>query len=850
MKKVFVCLLAIILMGLMTFNTAAAEAVADLTRYDTASLNDFPELVTDKTVSEHRLLERRKDDEGRSLNTLAYQKEDGQNVAFVYPYDVKYTDKNGKIKDKSREIVKDGLFSSTSFKTKDNDILSYFSINDDGNVEVITTYGDYSITSVIENRNQSNKITASKDEDGKLLYTNAVDSGIHLMYEPQYNGVKEYVVLDANLDHEFEFTMDFVGLTPVLIENNGGVALLNADGEEILSIPPIYVEDAAGQGTYENDLSLQQVDGDTYVMKITVDQAFLADEGTIYPVYVDPSVTVYSDNIEDTLVHESTPTSSYGSRTDFYVCHVATEQRMYSYIKFNNLFTNLPTSVSYQNILSAYLEVYELSGTNDTVLIDVVPASAAWSESALTWDSQPYFHNEIIGKTQVGRNSAPVNPDFGTRGLYRIYISNLVRGWRQGLPNYGIVLKSSYNTGMVQIGSSEGDTSKAPTLTIVYVNDADYPVEMNLSVPGESNQFYIKNKRSGKYLTAASASSTANVYQSDFTGNNNQKWTLEYVPLSAYQDRYYQIKLYDTDYVLDVYCGSVYEPSGNANGTKIQLYPKGSGGNQLWRFIRNWNGTYKIMSNLAYDAKGLTIENASISNNANCILYTHNVNFSYNDDWTLEPINLYSGNFYSFTKDNYDNVETVTGMSDVIEMMVKMKVQSRGDCVNDPASHGLTRLPTSNIWYFAGHGGQSLLSFKNDSGVRTYITANTVSNLDSNSLRNLYMFATNCCLAGDSQTSNSATALDLIGIIYRKGAHFAFATPNVSHNPQNTLWMQKFSEYLAGQTEDKHASYYEAIQYADAAVMEAYNNSFEAMKSCARHYAGDSSIILYHNMED
>ena len=71
----------------MTFNTTAAEAVAELTRYDTASLNDFPELVTDKTVTEHRLLERRKEDEGNSLNTLAYKKEDGQNVAFVYPYE-------------------------------------------------------------------------------------------------------------------------------------------------------------------------------------------------------------------------------------------------------------------------------------------------------------------------------------------------------------------------------------------------------------------------------------------------------------------------------------------------------------------------------------------------------------------------------------------------------------------------------------------------------------------------------------------------------------------------------------------------------------------------------------------
>lgn len=846
MKKVFVCLLAIILMGLMTFNTAAAEAVAELTRYDTASLNDFPELVTDKTVSEHRLLERRKEDEGKSLNTLAYRKEDGQNVAFVYPYNVKYADKNGKIKDKSREIVKDGLFTSTSFKTKDNDILSYFSINDDGNVEVKTTYGEYSITSVIENRNQKNKITASKDKEGNLTYTNAVDSGIHLMYEPQYNGVKEYIVLDANLDHEFEFTMDFVGLTPVLIENNGGVSLVNAANEEILSIPPIYVEDAAGKGTYENVVSLQQVDTDTYVMIITVEQAFLMNEGTVYPVYVDPSVTIYSNNIEDAMVHETVPGVSFANRTDFYVGHESNGKRMYSYIKFNNLFTNLPTSVSYHNILSAYLEVHEVSNEDDTVLVEVLPASAQWYESTITWSNQPYYHNEIIAKAQVGRNSAPDDPDFGTEGLYRIYISNLVRGWRQGLPNYGIVLKSSYNTGMVQLGSSERD-SKNPALVIVYVNDTDYPVEPDLSVPGEINQFYIKNKRSGMYLTAPSTSSWGQVTQTSFSGAGTQKWEL--VDAGS---GYYKIKLAGTNYVLDVYCGSINSNNnytGNANGTNIQTYPQGSGNNQKWKFSRNWNGTYKILSVLSNNIRGLVVDNASITENEKCVLYTHNCNFSYNDDWTLEPVELYIADFFSFSNaDGYD-MDSVECMDHAVDKAETMKFSLAINWSDESASYAFSLLDSSNLWYFRGHGGHSSMQFhSNDTGSWYYSNISAagndpngfyIDNLEGNSLRDLYLFASNCCLAGDR--SDATEGLDLVGMIYRKGAHFAFASPSVTHRGPNSDWAMFFMDKLS-----VGASYYEAIQYADEEVMKKYNNSFEAMKTCGRHYAGDSYIVLYH----
>ncbi len=72
MKKLFVFLLAMVIMCFFTCNTAATEAVVEMTRYDTASLKDFSDIVNDKTIEEHGLLERRKEDEEKSLNTLAY----------------------------------------------------------------------------------------------------------------------------------------------------------------------------------------------------------------------------------------------------------------------------------------------------------------------------------------------------------------------------------------------------------------------------------------------------------------------------------------------------------------------------------------------------------------------------------------------------------------------------------------------------------------------------------------------------------------------------------------------------------------------------------------------------------
>ena len=841
MKKILMVALSLILMGLMVCNPCAAEAVQELTMYDTASLRDFPDLVDDETVREHKLLERRHEDEQDAMNMLAYKKESGENVAFLYHYDVKYRDKNGNIKDKSKEIVRDGLLSSTSFKTKDNDILSYFSVNDSGNVEVKTVYSEYSIVSVIENRSKENRITAERDGEDILTYRNAVDTGIHLMYEAEYNGVKEYIVLDANSGNKFTFTMDFTGLIPKLADDNS-ILLLNADGETVLTIPPIYVEDSAAEkhSTYENAVKLTQGKGTRYTLEITVDEAFLNDAETVYPVYVDPHIQRDNDSIEDTYVEEKNPSTNYHSSITNKVGSTILSKKTYTYIKFNNI----TTTSYYFNVLSAYYETYEVS-TSNNVLVDVLPAAGSWSEDTLTWNNQPGFHEEIIGKTAV----IPGMDDYETVGLHRFYISNLVRGWWQGLPNYGIVLRSTYNSRTASLASSE-NTTKPSRLVIVYVersqNGLNYDIDYVLSVPS-SGLYYIKNKRSGKYLTA-DVYNGGNVYQSDFDGASNQKWYISPVEGTIY----FTIRTANQNYSLDVYSGEINEShsvSGNADGSNIQVFGNNSGNNQKWRFVRNWNGTYKILSALTTN-RGLTVYNASNADNANCILYTHNVNFTYNDDWTIEPCTLFNANFFSFTDENNVTLDTTETMDYANEQAEKMGFISHINRINMSASSGLSSLPNVNLWFFFGHGLSSILVFKDVSSNFSYLTANGanpnmsyISSLNSNALRNLFLFGATACLAGDCGCIifESDYALDMIGMVYRKGAHFSFGYIYKIYPGTTNFWTETFMKKLAD-----GMSYYEAMQYSDYETLNNYSYSEYALRICSRHYTGDSSIILYH----
>ena len=56
----------------------------------------------------------------------------------------------------------------------------------------------------------------------------------------------------------------------------------------------------------------------------------------------------------------------------------------------------------------------------------------------------------------------------------------------------------------------------------------------------------------------------------------------------------------------------------------------------FWRFRRNWNGTYTIISK-QYAGKCLAVSGSA----SNVYLDTNTMNFVPNDKWTLEPV--YSG---------------------------------------------------------------------------------------------------------------------------------------------------------------------------------------------------------------
>ena len=90
--------------------------------------------------------------------------------------------------------------------------------------------------------------------------------------------------------------MDAGGLQ-VVAENQAVYFLHPLTGEILATMDPLYVYDSFDgekteenpHDTYNNELLCTQLEDGTYEITMVVDEAFLNDPSTVYPVVVDPS---------------------------------------------------------------------------------------------------------------------------------------------------------------------------------------------------------------------------------------------------------------------------------------------------------------------------------------------------------------------------------------------------------------------------------------------------------------------------------------------------------------------------------------------------------------------------------
>lgn len=544
------------------------------------------------------------------------------------------------------------------------------------------------------------------------------------------------------------------------------------------------------------------------------------------------------ESIIDSPVYSGNENTNYSLATQMIIGEASSGNYGRAYMKFDLSFL-IEEGIVYADVFSAclHLKKNEMIDRGRRGTIQACFVKGGWNESTVAWgENMPdYYESEIIGCTNTSYYQA-----YGDTGYFyksEIYITKAVMAWLQGLPNNGILLKekddkyeSSFYT------ANHSDVSKRPYLTVTY---SDVSVN-NIAQGIKSNtRYYVKNKKTGKYLTSLTNTTGTQITQQDFRDDNTstQQWKF-----SQTSGAIYRISLGITNRNLKNSAGTL--------GSDILLGTGAATTAQTWKVFRNWNGTYRFQSQLSpYGSIKATQDVTNITQ------HQYLCDFSHEDEWTLIPVNKGTASFFDFDVDINTTFGTVT-MTDLASDIAGYS--SATVITNGMAIDGFQALQNSGLFYFSGHGEPGLLNYmtKNentgeDESQGNIVVSNdllekwpgySLDSLNANALAGLQLAIFSSCDTGRDAILNGAYLDEnMTGKTYWLGAHNVISHFHFTFQPYDTRWLTPFMTHvLLGRslkTAKQKADYnvYDTYMFTTNDDPEVYGNMNE------RHDLGDES---------
>ncbi len=582
-----------------------------------------------------------------------------------------------------------------------------------------------------------------------------------------------------------------------------------------------YLRQDGAKTVYLFDQDIRYLNNGTYVEKTTLSQSSPATSSV-------GSSTQHA-NMMDAFVSSAQPDTCFGEGTTAYIGTHDTYGTCRMFIRFVGLAT---LGIDYNRVISAYYHVTDNTPTTRSE-IEAYYVTEDWNERAVTWNDMPnYDGNEIITTLNI--------PNVHGSDISDFYITQAVKGWLQGIPSYGILLKDKDDENLVTFATKE-DTTAANYLSITYYddNDSDYvstntdSTRMGTQGITSGEYYYIYNKKSGLFLTAESASENAGIYQNNLNGTHLQRWKLTYNT----SGNYYTMTCGTTGYNLQV------DGTTASNLKLLKTAASSTGTNQRWQIVRNWDGSYKIASLLNTNF-AISVAASSTNDGAFACLYQHTVNRSREDDWTILPVTKKNASIYYYTDSAIENGITYTS-----EMNTFLNNDGFSSSVIADASMQsiYTSLHNNSIVIYKGHGEESFLHNFTDPSIKIVGSGRAnnlyaINDLPYNQLSDLQMFLGAGCLSGRDSTDNSN--IGLVGSFFDRGTHFVtmpiheiyYGHAVLNDYTNGEWWMHVILSLEVGK--DIYTALADADEYLYGVMTREYNN-----QNC-RHTLGDGSIKI------
>ena len=238
---------------------------------------------------------------------------------------------------------------------------------------------------------------------------------------PLLHGVKNEIVLASyGGNNTYSFVVELNGLEPA--ESTGdSIPLLDENGALKAYINIEELRDAEGKVSLQNriDIAPYAEDG-KYLVMVTLDEAFMTDPQTVYPLSATSPASVYGDDINDTDVNSGSPSKNYASSSTLWVGYI--NGAVYrSYLQF--IIGEYSDDIAPNSISNAYMILYEKSGNTSTFSMQSRIPSNIWNYTSLTWNNQPGMYTAFNGIIPPGSVTLTQ-----TSTMYQVPMTNFVQG--------------------------------------------------------------------------------------------------------------------------------------------------------------------------------------------------------------------------------------------------------------------------------------------------------------------------------------------------------------------------------------------------------------------------------------
>lgn len=367
----------------------------------------------------------------RKRNEKHFLNEDGTIEAILYNDNVHY------LKDGEYEEINNTLIEKNDrYHIVGNAFDLSFSKQNDENLLEFIKNGHYFKMGLKDSLKVSNK-ELKKDnkirKKGSISY-NEVFENTDLNYQILPQKVKETIVFKDKNSIKDKIVFDIKTNLELTLENNKIVS-------EDFTILDSFMIDSNNQINKEIYYILNKVPNG-YELILILDKVWLECSDRKYPVYVDPTITTEdSTNSQDTYINSKHPNTNYGNSEILKTSVVAEDEVCRSLIKFD-----LPIIATGSNVVDAKLYAYEVEydyrlGKYDDSIITIHEITANWNENTATWNNMNDKYNQRVEDYKYTSGEVDVTILFET-GYVNFDITNLVKRWYAGTPNYGLMIKT------------------------------------------------------------------------------------------------------------------------------------------------------------------------------------------------------------------------------------------------------------------------------------------------------------------------------------------------------------------------------------------------------------------------